>query len=123
MIHVRGGGDYVADNNELSHYGVKGMKWGIRKSYNRWRSQRNKKLSDRWDSKAESMKFKSYLNPVYTIRKGVAGGHARRAEKHQETLEFLDWMTKHDREISAISDTLVGIGKDFIPKIMTNAAK
>lgn len=106
--------NYIIVNGELYHYGVKGMHWGVRKAYNRWRVRRNKKKQDKWNERAENTKFKSYFNPAYVIRKGIADGHAHRAEKHAETLEVLEWITKYDRAISAISDDIVKLGRNFI---------
>jgi hypothetical protein len=66
--------DYMITNGELYHYGVKGMKWGVRKTHSK--EQKIRKLANKyekkrdayaneltkWNRRANAYEKKSYLN-------------------------------------------------------------
>lgn len=108
--------------NELYHYGVKGMKWGVRRtplrianSYHRWRQSRNESRASRNLEIASSKKRKSWLSPSYVIRSGLAKGHTSSAKRHKAAADFLDRYLAHDGDpISMLNSTVIEEGRVYI---------
>lgn len=118
------------DNYELYHYGVKGMKWGVRRipikaerAYRSWRLKRHEKRAEHWGRKTEKTKVKKLFNPLYVRRIGKAEGHLKVADKHKEAISFIDWYLKNDKKIADISDASVEIGKSFCNSALDYIAK
>lgn len=114
--------------NELHHYGVKGMKWGIRRaplrianSYHRWRQGRNESRADHHLEIANGKKNRSWLSPSYVIRSGLAKGHASSAKRHKATADFLERYLAHDGDpISMLNSTVIHEGKVYIDGLLMN---
>ena len=118
------------DNYELYHYGVKGMKWGLRRiplkaerAYRSWRVKSHEKRAEHWKRKTEKAKVKNLFNPLYVRRIGKAQGHLKVADKHKEAISFIDWYLKNYNMIAAISDASVEIGKSFCNSVISYATK
>lgn len=89
--------DYILVDGELYHYGVKGMKWGVRReigrkaqtaayieSVNRSRQMKSQRLSVKM--KRNKNKGKGYKNPELSIKKNELDRKTRKLEKLRNTL-------------------------------------
>lgn len=85
----------------LEHYGVKGMKWGVRKS------------------KAE-LRRQSQNDRVKTQRQQVAKN--RRTLKDEDLDKYISRLEK-ERKLKTLTDETIAPGKTFIRNVMTNAGR
>ena len=113
-------------SNELMHYGVLGMKWGIRhlpmkvqKRYAQWRIKRHNNKSQKYTEKADNNEFKSWLNLSYVMQRGLAKAHEDRFEYYTKGLNFCNAYLNHDGSLlSALSDADIKTGKLYIDNIL-----
>ena len=107
--------------NELTHYGVKGMKWGVRRDLNRykkfsdWRVKVNERKSEKWTDKADKSVWQSPLNPIYNYKVGKAHAYSKKAEERRELSEMCDKLIQaHDDIMSNVNVVKVQAGMRFI---------
>ena len=114
-------------NEELFHYGVEGMRWGHRKNipirvkraYHNWRINSHERDANRYAKRAEKTEFKSWANPSYVLKRGLAQAHKDRAEAHAEAKAFCDWYISNEQTIYEISNSeAVKNGKKFINDVL-----
>lgn len=107
--------------NELTHYGVKGMKWGVRrdltryKKFSDWRAKVDERKSEKWTEKADKSAWQSPLNPIYNYKVGRAHAYSKKAEERRELSEMCDKLIQaHDDLITKIPPETIMAGKKFI---------
>lgn len=96
----------LTNKNELYHYGVKGMKWGVRKEeYKSMNRQQRKKTREEYYKTSDGKKYQNIRNTVVgTILLGPLGGAA------------VGLITAHRN--GSLQKT-VSKGKDYVEKTMT----
>ena len=99
------------DNNELYHYGVLGMKWGVRKSRpsSSGSSKRKKKTNELSPDFKERTKRKSDLKNRRTLSD----------EELKRKIERL----KMEREFKELTKEDIDPGKKFASEVMSSAGK
>ena len=112
--------------NELIHYGVKGMKWGVRKDltrykkFNDWRTKVNERKSEKWTDKADNSIWQSPLNPVYNYRRGKANAYSEKVEERKGVSELCEKLIQaNDDFLAAIPPEKIIAGKKFIEGQLT----
>lgn len=106
------------NNNELMHFGVKGMKWGVRRYQNKDGSLTNagyKRYVD-WNSGGLTKKGKKQLSKVGAD--SVEGKQLRLAEMDANVTK--NWYKSHNKAADTFEKKLVGINKKFGDKANIN---
>lgn len=87
---------YELNDNTLSHYGVKGMHWGVRRYVNRDGSYTPKGYKKYGGEKAE--KYRSSEKSIHTkkLRKQLNKGNTIKANKAMRQIKALNKMTEED---------------------------
>lgn len=97
------------DNNELYHYGVLGMKWGVRKSRNSGGSSARKKSSrDTEDSRIKGSRKKDVKN--------------RRKLSDADLKKKIERL-KMEKQLKELTAEEISPGKKFVSDVMSSSGK
>lgn len=97
------------DNNELYHYGVLGMKWGVRKSRNSGGSSARKKSSrDTEDSRIKDLRKKDVKN--------------RRKLSDADLKKKIERL-KMEKQLKELTAEEISPGKKFVSDVMSSSGK
>ena len=112
---------YITTDGELRHYGVVGMKWGVRrnptKAYER-ASKKMKKLQD----KADKAKIKyGKKSGVHLTDFGVAAERKARKQAAREDANAIKWKRAMDKEfstkkLSSLEQKYISKGESYMQK-------
>lgn len=107
-------GDYSMTNNELMHHGVKGMKWGVRREYEKARTNRLYKKNDQISNDFRKSKGKS---DSYEKTMAYAGNKAS-----QLYLRRKDRSKMHEDINNVNKNRGISIGKAFVKTYLKDVA-
>ena len=97
------------NNNELYHYGVLGMKWGVRKSINSGVSNSKKKFSrDQEDNRIKGSRKKDVKN---------------RRKLSDEDLKKKIERLKMEKQLKELTAEEISPGKKFVSDVMSSSGK
>lgn len=75
--------------------------------------------ANRYAKRAEKTEFKSWANPSYVLKRGLAQAHKNRAEAHVEAKAFCDWYISKEQTFYEISNNeTVKNGKKFVNDVL-----
>lgn len=100
------------DNNYLAHYGVLGMKWGVRRASSKTSSSRSKSRS----TKSLFSKKKPATKKKAKTKKSAKEMTDAELKKAIERLEL-------ERKYSSLSPRKVNKGKDFVAKVIEKSGE
>lgn len=126
-------------NDELQHYGVKGMKWGVRRGnvsqvYGKAMNKKQKLMAkaDKYKAKSDKHFIKGGKRYITEVGRGKSEEHIRKANqlmgrslKYQKKAE--KWQKKMDKvfsdaSLTKISNELAAKGKVYLEQGKTNKA-
>ena len=110
-------------DSALEHYGVKGMKWGVRKrSKNRVSSSGARSTSPNPSSKVSAPNPSSKVSAPTTRDKRVKALKNRRELSDSDIKDFTSRL-QSEKQLKALLDEDVSPGRTFIKKVMSDAGK
>ena len=110
-------------DSALEHYGVKGMKWGLRKrSKNRVSSSGARSTSPNPSSKVSAPNPSSKVSAPTTRDKRVKALKNRRELSDSDIKDFTSRL-QSEKQLKALLDEDVSPGRTFIKKVMSDAGK
>ena len=110
-------------DSALEHYGVKGMKWGVRKrSKNRVSSSGARSKSPNPSSKVSAPNPSSKVSAPTTRDKRVKALKNRRELSDSDIKDFTSRL-QSEKQLKALLDEDVSPGRTFIKKVMSDAGK
>lgn len=101
-------------DNELMHYGVRGMKWGVRRDPTKAYERASKKMA-KLNNKVEKTTEKFYKNAhVHFTDFGVAAERKARRKMDRATSKAMQWKKAMDKEFS--NTKLTSLEKKYTSK-------
>lgn len=94
-------------DNELNHYGVKGMRWGVRRSKNEL-SKGNKKRTSTEDDKRKA-----------SMREDVKNRRTMSTNELRNKIERL----KMQKQLKDMTEEELSPGKSFVKKVLSNSGQ
>ena len=95
------------DNNELMHYGVPGMKWGVRRTPAQFRSKPSNKKS----------------TPDQKVRKARKSDLNKRRTMSDADLKKKIERMKLEKEFKSLTQEDIAPGRKFVTEVMSSAGK
>ena len=95
------------DNNELMHYGVPGMKWGVRRTHTQFRRKPSNKKS----------------TPDQKVRKARKSDLNKRRTMSDADLKKKIERMKLEKEFKNLTQEDIAPGRKFVTEVMSSAGK
>lgn len=125
--------NYELESNELAHHGVKGMKWGVRKSRPTSKSAVAKKKTTKSEPSAGRKAINAMMEKRKTRKAEKAAAEAAKKVKRKPVSEMTDeelnaaikrlQLEKQYKELTAFHNPNQGKGKKFVTNVLEKSGE